>query len=134
MENPVTYLIQNRYLADPRFVPITFESDAVVAEPEPGMDYHQLDLEDLGRDRNRTRHIIELAAHAVERHPRTIVFCPSVDSAQRCHSSLRDNRLEASIITASTPSEDRRAIVNAFKDDTRETHGDVQLWRSYRWV
>ena len=32
-DSPVTYLIQNRYLADAHFVPIGFESDAAITEP-----------------------------------------------------------------------------------------------------
>ena len=47
--NPVTYLIQNRYLADPRFVPISFESETDIPDPCPGMDYSTNELDDLGR-------------------------------------------------------------------------------------
>ena len=81
-DSPVTYLIQNRYLADPRFVPISFDSDTTIADPQPGMDYGTDDLDNLGRNPERTLKIAELAEDAAERHPRTIVFCPSVESAQ----------------------------------------------------
>ena len=47
-DSPVTYLIQNRYLADPTFVPISFESDAFISDPLPGVDYNIHDLDSLG--------------------------------------------------------------------------------------
>ena len=118
--NPVTYLIQNRYLADPRFVPISFESETAITDPQPGMDYSTDDLDELGRDQQRTRKIVELAENAVARHLRTIVFCPSVESALECNKRLRDKGIETDVVTASTSSEDRQAIIDAFRSDSRE--------------
>ena len=119
-DNPVTYLIQNRYLADPRFVPVSFESDATIADPQPGMDYSTDDLDRLGRNRERTLKIAELAKAAAARHPRTIVFCPSVESALECNKLLQEKRIVTNVITANTPSEDRRAIIDFFRSDSRE--------------
>ena len=119
-DNPVTYLIQNRYLADPRFVPVSFESDATIADPQPGMDYSTDDLDRLGRNRERTLKIAELAKAAARRHPRTIVFCPSVESALECNKLLREKGIVTNVITANTPSEDRRAIIDFFRSDSRE--------------
>lgn len=119
-DNPVTYLIQNRYLADPRFVPVGFESDAAIADPQPGMDYSKDDLDSLGRNHERTLKIAELAKAAAARHPRTIVFCPSVESALECNKLLREKGIVTNVITANTPSEDRRAIIDFFRSDSRE--------------
>ena len=119
-DNPVTYLIQNRYLADPRFVPVSFESDATIADPQPGMDYSKDDLDHLGDNRERTCRIVELAKAAAARHPRTIVFCPSVESALECNKLLQEKRIVTNVITANTPSEDRRAIIDFFRSDSRE--------------
>ena len=119
-DNPVTYLIQNRYLADPRFVPVSFESDATIADPQPGMDYSKDDLDHLGDNRERTCRIVELAKAAAARHPRTIVFCPSVESALECNKLLREKGIVTNVITANTPSEDRRAIIDFFRSDSRE--------------
>ena len=119
-DNPVTYLIQNRYLADPRFVPVSFESDATIADPQPGMDYSKDDLDHLGDNRERTCRIVELAKAAAARHPRTIVFCPSVESALECNKLLREKEIVTNVITANTPSEDRRAIIDFFRSDSRE--------------
>ena len=119
-DSPVTYLIQNRYLADARFVPISFESDTSITEPHAGMDYSTDDLDDLGRNRERTRRIAELAENAARRHPRTIVFCPSVESAVECNKLLQAGGLTTNVVTANTPGEDRRAIIEAFKSTSRE--------------
>ena len=119
-DSAVTYLIQNQYLADPRFVPISFASDIAVTEPEPGLDYTRDDLDSLGRDDERTYKIVELAKTAAARHPRTIVFCPSVDSAVECNRLLQDEGVASQVITAGTRSDDRRTIIDAFRDDSRE--------------
>ncbi len=119
-DSPVTYLIQNRYLADPRFVPISFDSDAPISDPQPGMDYSTDDLDSLGRDRDRTLKIVELAEAAATRHPRTIVFCPSVEGAMDCNCLLRAKGVLAYVVTANTPGEDRRAIIDVFRGDSRK--------------
>ena len=119
-DSPVTYLIQNRYLADPRFVPISFDADTVITDPQPGMDYSIHELDDLGRNRERTKKIVELTEDAVRRHPRTIVFCPSVASAVECNRLLRSKGVASAVVTANTPGEDRRSIVDDFRSDNRE--------------
>ena len=119
-DSPVTYLIQNQYLADPRFVPINFDSDTAVTEPEPSMDYTRDDLDSLGRNDERTSKIVELAKDAAARHPRTIVFCPSVESAIECKRLVQDKGILSQVVTANTPSEERRATIDAFRDDSRE--------------
>ena len=81
-DSPVTYLIQNRYLADARFVPISFESDTAITEPHPGMDYSTDDLDDLGCNRERTHRIAELAENAVRRH--AAYHCVLSLSGKRC--------------------------------------------------
>ena len=119
-DSPVTYLIQNGYLADPRFVPISFNSDDAIADPQPGIDYSADDLDELGRNNERTRKIIELAEDATSRHPRTIVFCPSVESALECNELLQVKGVATYVITANTPGEERRTVINDFKSNRRE--------------
>ena len=80
-DSPVTYLIQNRYLADARFVPISFESDTAITEPHPGMDYSTDDLDDLGCNRERTR-----------QDRRTRGECGEAPSAYHCVLSLSGKR------------------------------------------
>ena len=119
-DSPVTYLIQNRYLAEPRFVPISFESNVAIRDPEPGMDYSSHDLDELGRNDERTNRIAEIARDAAGRHPRTIVFCPSVQCAIESNRLLKTRGVASEVVTANTPGEDRRAIIDAFRKDSRE--------------
>lgn len=119
--SPVTYLIENRYLADPRFIPVRLESDVAISDPQPGMDYSADDLENLGRDHGRTSKIVELAEDAANRHPRTIVFCPSVDSALDSSSLLNAKGVHSFVVTANTRSEERRAIIDDFRSPNRES-------------
>ena len=118
--NPVTYLIQNRFLADPTFLPISFESETAIPDPESGTDYTLQDLDTIGRDQRRLLTIVELAERAVSRHPRTIVFCPSVRSAEQCSRLLQAEGVAAALITAATPGDERRTIINAFRDDNKD--------------
>ena len=55
--------------------------------------------------------------HAAQRHPRTIVFCPSVESAITCNDLLRARGVGSYVITANTSAEDRRTVVDTFKGD-----------------
>ena len=119
-DSPVTYLIQNRYLANPRFFPVSFESDTPINDPPLGVDYDNRDLDRLGRDNGRTHMITELSERAVARHPRTIVFCPSVESALECNRLLQTKGVAASVITADTPNDQRRDIIENFKSDDRK--------------
>lgn len=118
--NPVTYLIQNRYLADPRFVSVSFDSAASITDPLPGTDYSTEDLDDLGRSHARTRKIVDLAVSAAMRHRRTIVFCPSVQNALECNKLLQAKSIKTAVVTANTPKEERRDIIEAFRSDDRE--------------
>ena len=119
--NPVTYLIQNLYLANPRFVPISFGSNTKISEPRAGADYSRDDLDTLGQNDDRTRMIVELAEKAASRHFRTIVFCPSVKSANDCSKLLQDKGIASQVITAETPSEERRVIIDSFKSDGKSS-------------
>ena len=119
-DNPVTYLIQNRYLANPRFLPVSFDSSVEIADPQPGMDYSTVDLDSLGQDQERTRRIVQLAEDSARRHLRTIVFCPSVESAIACNDLLQSKGIASGVITANTPGEDRRGIIEAFKSTDRD--------------
>ena len=119
-ENPVTYLIQNKFLAEPSFVPISFDSDTSIVDPEFGVDYTSQDLTVLGKSQRRNNTIVELAAKAAARHPRTIVFSPTVDCAVECNSRLNSVGISSSVITANTPSDERQAIIATFKGGSRE--------------
>lgn len=117
--NSVTYLIQNRFLAKPNFVRVSFDSETHVPEPISGFDYGGDDLDKLGSNHARNRKIVELAELAGARHPRTIVFCPSVESALECNRLFHCSCVKTHVITANTPTNHRHAIIKLFRDRTR---------------
>ena len=119
-DNPVTYLIQNQFLADPRFVSIDFESEINVRPPAPEDDYGRDDLDAIGQDSVRTRRIVEITLDAAVRHARVIVFCPSVSSAYECANFVREQGVSSQVITAATPSEERRQAIDIFRSDGGE--------------
>ena len=119
-ESAVTYLIKNRYLAAPQFRHIELDSGVEVAKPPPDSDYADGDLRRLGQSDDRTEAIVDLAEQAVARHPRTIVFCPSVGGAVRCGELLDQREVANSVITAETSVEDRKEAIDAFRSDDRE--------------
>ncbi len=115
--NPVTFLINNFYLAEPRFIQVTFQSDSPALEPITGTDYSTSDLQSLGKNSERTNKIVELSHEAALRHPRTIVFCPTVESAVECSALLQSRRIKTGVITANTHLDDRRAILTDYRSD-----------------
>ena len=113
--SPVTYLIQNGYLADGNFERVCFDSTTEIPTPKPGDDYSSPDLEKVGRNLERTHKIVELAEDATMRHSRTIVFCPSVESAIQCKKLLAAKGVLTYVVTADTSHEDRRIYIDEFK-------------------
>ena len=118
--DPVTYLIENNYLAEPEFIPISFESSLAVAEPTGDSDYARQDLDAMGKDSRRTDLVVRTALEVMERNRRVIVFCPSVESALDSADALRQAGIRAEAITAGTPTDERQAITRDFKADTAE--------------
>lgn len=120
-DNPVTYLIQNRFLAEARFVQVNFETSADIIEPGADLDYDTSELDKLGQNAERNNVIAELAKTASRRHRRVIVFCPSVESAMKCRDILQGEDVRAFAITANTVAEERRRIIADFKSDDSMT-------------
>lgn len=116
-DNPVTFLITNGYLADPRFIQVEVDSDVSAPEPAGGDDYDQDILEALGEDARRTEKVVEITAAALLRHPRALVFCPSVRNAEQCHRRMRELGLRSQVVTANTPRERRKAVIEAFRSE-----------------
>lgn len=116
-DNPVTFLITNGYLADPRFIRVEVDSEVSAPEPAGGDDYDQDILEALGEDARRTEKVVEITADALLRHPRVLVFCPSVRNAEQCHRRMRERGLRSQVVTANTPRERRKAIIEEFRSE-----------------
>lgn len=117
--DPVTYLITQGYLAEPRFQRITLESGGQ-SETESEGDYTNAALRDVGQSPEWCSEIIRVTARALRDHRRVIVFCPSVESALECTASLKQQGISAASILGSTPRDHRRGIIAAFRSDEVE--------------
>ena len=117
--DPVTYLIREGYLAEPEFVNVPTDLGCVVTEPTDGSDYSDSDLGAIGRDDAWIARMQALASQAIARHDRVIVFCPSVESAERAAEAFASNGHRSAAIVAGTRTEERRAAIDAFRDDDK---------------
>lgn len=109
--SPVTYLINNRYLANPTFRRIEIDSEIGEDYGDRQNDYDSKILEDLGIDQGRNERIVRITKDALFRHKRVLVFCPSVDSALICTDALTQDDIKASAVTAQTATFERRQIM-----------------------
>ena len=114
--DPVTYLIKNDYLADPRFTPITLTSDLPMQRTAGDTDYSNALLNKIGADPLWQEEIARVTAEALATHRRVIVFCPSLSSVHRCAGLLTKGGHQAVAITGDTPSEERQEIITRFRN------------------
>ncbi len=113
----VVYLIKQGYLAEPKFIFVDADIEARIAEPLPGMDYSQDDLETIGRDRAWSEEVVGLTRKALARHRRVMVFCPSVRCAEESARAIANEGFWSRSIVAGTPSEQRQATIGEFRGD-----------------
>lgn len=118
--SPVTYLIKNQFLADPDFITVPTASGMELREPSGPEDYREGELRSLGRDEAWRRLVSSTTEKALQRHRRVIVFCPSVSCAASAAETLREDGYRAETIFAETPSDQRRATVGTFRENSKE--------------
>ena len=116
-DSPVTYLINNRYLAAPIFKRIAIETEVEEHSGDRQDDYDLQTLKDLGANRERNQRIVDITEDALNRHRRILIFCPSVESALICADVFPLENVDANAITAQTPLFERRQIIEKFRSD-----------------
>ena len=112
--DPVTYLIEQGFLADPRFTRISLSSNLPVQDCHVD-EYPDAILHQIGKDPIWRREIVRVTTLALKSHRRVIVFCPSLDSVHECTTELKGQGLRVANITGATPSEQRRATIKEFR-------------------
>lgn len=119
-EDPVTFLIDKKYLARPVFHTLASEAgfkldDADVAKLSSATDVPQRVLDRLGADKQRNLKILSTVEDLLERHRRIIVFAPSVDNARLLRVILSLRSHEAFIVTGKTNASERERIIKRFR-------------------
>ena len=123
-EDPVTYLIEEGYLASPKFYFINASpmhlSSEEVTEIESSIDIPDDVLNRLGEDESRNIQIITLSEQLLQKHQRIIVFAPSVKSARLISAGLSTKRCISLCITGDMDTNARARAIDEFKSDRSE--------------
>ena len=118
--SPVSFLIRHGYLADPEFIPMEVESELVVSPPNPGFDYSNSQLSEIGGDENWRNATSQITLAALRAHQRVMVFCSSVATVKSCALAVRAAGLAAEVVLGETPDAERRESIARFKSSASE--------------
>jgi superfamily II DNA or RNA helicase len=122
-DNPVTFLIDQGYLARPEFISLNIEagltlSDADLRALSSSLDIPSDLLRRLAEDQRRSLRILEAIERLFERHRRIIVFATTVEHARLLAAVLRSRGHAAEAITAGTPWADRESAIQRYRMNT----------------
>jgi len=120
-DNPVSYLIDQGYLAKPTFTKIEITSNVALTSEEQHHIQETFDLPDsvlkkLGDDEQRNLLVVHHAEQLLARHRRVILFAASVQQSELLAAVLSARGHWASSITSKSPNSRGDAIAS-FKDD-----------------
>lgn len=122
-DDPVTYLIENGYLATPTFYRINSEPNVSVSNDETEKALRDQEIPDsilhrLGEDIDRNILIASVAEKLLQKgHKRIIIFAPSVRSAQIISSVLATQECISLCVTGSMDTPSRTRAIDEFKSD-----------------
>jgi DNA repair protein RadD len=124
-EDPVSFLIDQKYLARPAFRTLNSEaglnlSESDVAELAGAIDVPEHILGRLGADTQRNLKIITAIEDLATRHRRILVFAPSVENAKMLVAILNLRRQEAHLVTGRTNAVQRERIIRRFKSNAKQ--------------
>jgi superfamily II DNA or RNA helicase len=123
-EDPVSFLIDQKYLARPTFRTLNSEaglklSDGDIAELAGAIEVPEHILGRLGEDTQRNLKIITAIEDLATRHQRILVFAPSVENARMLVAILTLRKLEAHLVTGQTNVAERERTIRKFKSGAK---------------
>lgn len=121
-DDPVTFLIDQKYLARPVFRTLNSDaglrlSESDVNELSSAIDVPEEILERLGADTQRNLKILSAVEDLMTRHRRVIVFAPSVENARILAAILSLRGHEAFVVTGQSNSVERERVIRRFKSN-----------------
>lgn len=124
-DNPVQYLIDERYLAKAIFRSIFHDSGFALSDRdheriEEDFEIPKQILERLAEDEIRNLSVLAAIEDLVARHRRVIVFATTVEHSDLLAYVLRARGIWARSVTGQTPGSERTSILNEFKDGSSE--------------
>ena len=119
-EDPVTFLIDQKYLARPVFRTLNSNAglklnDADVNELSSAIDVPEQILDRLGADTQRNLKILAAVEDLLKRHRRVIVFAPSVENARMLTAILSLRGHEAFVVTGESNVSERERTIRRFR-------------------
>ncbi len=124
-ENPIEYLVAEKYLAKAQYRSLFYESglkltERDLAQIETDLEIPSYILNQLAEDEQRNLRIILEIEKLTYRHQRILVFAISVEHARLLACVLQIRGLKASAITANTPPQQREHLITSFKDNSTD--------------
>ena len=118
-DNPVEYLINEGYLARPKFEEIKFDSFTQSEVRDIYSDFEISDklLKKLADDQLRTLKIVQKIENLAQRHKRILVFATTVEHSDILAILLGMKGLAARSLSSKTLTNERKAIIDWYKDD-----------------
>lgn len=124
-DDPVEFLLDNQYLARPKFQTISFESNFNLSEDQLNTLSYEHEIPDeilnsIGKEANRNKQIISAAKDLLTRHKRLIVFAPSVENAKLISAILTLQGYESNTVFGETNLQSREQILRRFKSSNND--------------
>ena len=124
--DPVTFLINQKYLARPVFRTLNSEaglnlSDADVNELSSAIDIPEQILDRLGTDAQRNLKILLAVEDLMKQHRRVIVFAPSVENARMLTAILSLRGQEAFLVTGESIVSERERVIRRFRSSANSS-------------
>lgn len=118
-DNPVDFLIQEQFLAEPQFKSLYYGGTEFTASDEReihlSLDIPLSVLRKIGEDAKRNLQVVRAAETLVTRHRRVIIFAPSVESSDLLAAILLSRGQEAYSVTSQTSHSARTRTIGKFK-------------------
>lgn len=121
-ENPVDYLVAEKYLAQVQNSPLLYQSGFTISDNDLKYlkeNFHLSDsfLKNLSQDQQRNILILQKVDELVTRHKRIILFAMNVEHSNLLATCLQARGVNAFSITSNTESNQRRNLIERFKSN-----------------
>jgi superfamily II DNA or RNA helicase len=123
-DDPITFLINEGYLARPTFVTLNVDAGLTVTNQDlkalsANLDIPAYLLQQLAESQQRNLRILESAERLLLQHRRVILFATTVSHARLLAAILRARGHRAEAITAETSWADRESAIQRFRSNSR---------------
>ena len=114
-ESPITYLIEEGYLARPAFIQLDYGDIEESVSVDDG-EYQ----EKIGGDEGRNRRICQDLKFALAKHERVVTFCPCLKSVGQVCDFARVEGLDVYPVWGDMPKDERESVLKKYLGDSRE--------------